>query len=418
MLYYSKCTRSIELNRLYQDGLIDDFSRDETIMIDTSTFIQALRERGVTLFAGVPDSLLKEFSGCLMHMAQSSERADSPRHIITANEGNAVGLAIGHYLAAGTPAVVYMQNSGLGNIVNPVCSLADPEVYGVPMLCIIGWRGEPGVKDEPQHKKQGRITLLQLETLEMPYLVLDADSDVIAALDDIWPKMLASNGPAALVIRKNSLSPVGYMPEKAPSGWPTGLVPLYREEAVKALIELLPDDACVIATTGKTGRELYELRQAAGQAQRDFLTVGGMGHASSIALGVALNQPNRQVVCLDGDGAFLMHMGAAAIIGSQTCPNFLHVLLNNQAHESVGGQPTVGGKVDCRAIAFACGYKTYTVARSVGEIRAAAVNLSAKPGPHFLEIHLWKGARKDLGRPASTPAENKAAVMRHLGTAV
>ena len=382
-------------------------------MIDTKAFIVGLRKRRVSLFAGVPDSLLKEFSGCLMQMAG---QADAPRHVITANEGNAVGLAIGHYLATGKPAVVYMQNSGLGNIVNPVCSLADPEVYGVPMLCVIGWRGEPGVKDEPQHKKQGRVTLAQLETLEMPYLVLDADSDINAALDDIWPKMLAYGGPAALVIRKNSLSPVGYAPEKEPHGWPQGLAPLYREEAIKTIVELLPEDACVIATTGKAGRELYELRQAAGQPQRDFLTVGGMGHASSIALGIALNQPQRQMVCLDGDGAFLMHMGAAAIIGDLACPNFLHVLLNNQAHESVGGQPTVAGRVDFRAIALACGYKSYAAARSVEEIRAAIDSLSSKAGPHFLEIHLWKGARKDLGRPASTPEENKAAVMRHLGT--
>ena len=388
-------------------------------MIDTQVFIEALLGRGVSLFAGVPDSLLKEFSGRLMQITRSTGRADNPRHVITANEGNAVGLAIGHYLATGTPAVVYMQNSGLGNIVNPVCSLADPDVYGVPMLCVIGWRGEPGVKDEPQHKKQGRVTLAQLETLEMPHLVLDAASDITAALDDIWPKMLAFGGPAALVIRKNSLSPVGYTPGKEPSGWPEGLAPLYREEAIKTIVELLPKDACVIATTGKAGRELYELRQATGQAQRDFLTVGGMGHASSIALGIAMNQPRRQVVCLDGDGAFLMHMGAAAVIGAMgdaACSNFLHVLLNNQAHESVGGQPTVAGRVDFRAITLACGYKTYASARSVGEIRAAMTNLAGKPGPHFLEIHLWKGARKDLGRPASTPEENKAAVMRHLGS--
>ncbi len=386
-------------------------------MIDTKVFIEALRAHGVSLFAGVPDSLLKEFSGCLMQM---SGQTDSPRHVITANEGNAVGLAIGHYLATGRPAVVYMQNSGLGNIVNPVCSLADPDVYGVPMLCVIGWRGEPGVKDEPQHKKQGRVTLTQLETLEMPYLVLDAESDISAALDEIWLKMQARSGPVALVIRKNSLSPVGYAPGKEPLGWPEGLAPLYREEAIKTIIELLPEDACVIATTGKAGRELYELRQATGQPQRDFLTVGGMGHASSIALGIALNQPKRQVVCLDGDGAFLMHMGAAAIIGNvgdQTCcPNYLHVLLNNQAHESVGGQPTVAGRVDCKAIALACGYKNYASARSVGEIRTALDSLSGKLGPHFLEIHLWKGARKDLGRPASTPEENKEAVMRHLGS--
>ncbi len=384
-------------------------------MIETKAFIEALRERGVSLFAGVPDSLLKEFSGCLMQM---SGQTDSPRHVITANEGNAVGLAIGHYLATGTPAVVYMQNSGLGNIVNPVCSLADPDVYSVPMLCVIGWRGEPGIKDEPQHKKQGRVTLTQLETLEMPYLVLDAESDINAALDDIWAKMLARSGPAAVVIRKNSLGPVDYAPSKEPTGWPEGLAPLYREEAIKTIVELLPEDACVIATTGKAGRELYELRVAARQPQQDFLTVGGMGHASSIALGIALNQPNRQVVCLDGDGAFLMHMGAAAIIGTvgSSCPQFLHVVLNNQAHESVGGQPTVAGQVDFKAIALACGYRDYASARSIDEIRAAVSNLSGKPGPHFLEIHLWKGARKDLGRPASTPEENKMAVMRHLGS--
>jgi phosphonopyruvate decarboxylase len=378
-------------------------------MIDTRNFVQNLRQRGVTLFTGVPDSLLQGFSACLLELLPKTQ------HIIAANEGNAIGLAMGHYLATGQPGVVYLQNSGLGNTINPLTSLADPEVYGVPMLLIIGWRGEPGKKDEPQHVKQGRITPGQLELLEIPYWKVDHETDIEKALDGALESMSTRNGPSALLIKSGALGGIKLSPSTTPPDWPAELPPLYREAAVGRILELLSSDDCVVATTGKTGREVFELRAARGEAQRDFLTVGGMGHASSIALGIALAQPDRGVVCLDGDGSMLMHLGSMAINGDLQPTNLVHVLLNNQAHESVGGQPTVAGRVDFEALARACGYQCYTEARSLDDIREAWKTVISVPGPHLLEIHLWQGSRSDLGRPTSTPSQNKSSFMAHLG---
>ena len=380
-------------------------------MLNTRHFVDALRARGVRLFAGVPDSLLASLSTTLMQ----SERKDE--HIITANEGNAVALAMGHYLATGRPAVVYMQNSGLGNTVNPVSSLADPEVYGIPMLFIVGWRGEPGHKDEPQHVKQGRITEGQLDLLDIPHWIVDQDSDAEALLDAAWQAMTARGGPVALLVRAGAFDDVKFTPPAHPLGWPEGLAPLRREAAIARVLELLAPEDIVLATTGKTGREVFELRAGAGQAQRDFLTVGGMGHTASIALGIALARPERRVVCLDGDGSMLMHLGATAIVGDLAPANLVHVLLNNQSHESVGGQPTVAGRIDFAGIARACGYAAYHSARELDGIAAVFGALPAQAGPVLIEIHLWQGARKDLGRPTSTPQQNKAAFMAHIGSA-
>lgn len=378
-------------------------------MIDPQQFIKSLQERGVALFTGVPDSLLQSLSATLLQLLPKTE------HIIAANEGNAVGIAMGHYLATGRPAVVYMQNSGLGNTVNPLTSLADPEVYGVPMLLVVGWRGEPGRKDEPQHVKQGRITPGQLELLEIPHWLVDQDTEIEQILDHAFEAMTARKGPVALLVRTGALAKVKMPACEAPSNWPDGLAPLHREAAINQILGLLTPDNCVVATTGKTGREVFELRVACGENQRDFLTVGGMGHTSSIALGVALARPERRVVCLDGDGSMLMHLGSSTIIGNLQPPNLVHVLLNNQSHESVGGQPTVAGRVDFAAIAGACGYRRYAAARSLEDINKAWESISSAPGPSLLEIHLWQGSRPNLGRPSSTPAENKSAFMKHLG---
>jgi phosphonopyruvate decarboxylase len=359
-------------------------------MVDTTALAGALRARGVRLFTGVPDSLLQSLSSCLMQSCAPGE------HIIAANEGNAVALAMGHYLACATPAVVYMQNSGLGNAVNPLTSLADPEVYGIPMLLVIGWRGEPGHKDEPQHVKQGRISAGQLELLEIPHWVVGPDSDMDSVLEQAWRAMAERGGPAAL---------------QAPAA---ALPPLTREAAIGRILDLLAPDDIVLATTGKTGRELYELRAARGEAQRDFLTVGGMGHTASIALGIALGRPQRRVVCLDGDGSMLMHLGATAITGDLKPANLVHVLLNNEAHESVGGQPTVAGRMDFERIALGCGYRGYRAAATAAELDAGFAALAQGAGPQLLEIRLQPGARKDLGRPSSTPQQNKASFMAHL----
>ena len=379
-------------------------------MIDTLALVQSLRDRGVALFAGVPDSLLAAFSTALL------QQLDGRSHVITAHEGQAVAMAMGHYLATGSPGLVYMQNSGLGNAVNPLASLADPAVYGVPMLLLVGWRGQPGHKDEPQHVKQGEITEGQLALLGIPHWVVGPDSPAEALLDQAWAVMTERCGPVALLVQAGALGPVS---EPAPgddmgslAGAPARLL---REAAIGHILDASQPADLVIATTGKTGRELHELRQARGELQCDFLTVGGMGHASSIALGVALAQPQRRVICLDGDGAMLMQLGAAAIIGDLKPANLLHVLLNNRAHDSVGGQPTVGGRIDFGGIARACGYASYQAARDAAGIAAALGRSRATLGPHLLEVHLAPGARADLGRPRSTPQANKLAVMQHLG---
>ncbi|MFT3806895.1 phosphonopyruvate decarboxylase [Arenimonas sp.] len=368
-------------------------------MIAPQQLFEALVSRGIGFFTGVPDSLLKSFC------AYVDDHGGSVGHVIAANEGNAVAMALGFHLATGRYAAVYMQNSGLGNAVNPLTSLADPEVYRVPMLLIIGWRGEPGVHDEPQHVKQGRISREQLDLLEVPYWILHADSDVTPTLDAALSKMVESNAPVALLVRKDAFANYkgGRKAEKRSS--------LGREQALRQLLDLAGDDL-VVSTTGKTSREVFELRARANGAQRDFLTVGGMGHTSSIALGVALGNPERRVVCLDGDGSALMHLGAMAIIGDLKPKNLVHVLLNNAAHESVGGQPTVAGRMDFEAIARACGYSSYLRAADEAGVADAWTRLRALPGPALLEIDISVGSRDDLGRPTSTPEENKLAFMR------
>lgn len=370
-------------------------------MADAKELIDELEASGAGLFTGVPDSLLSKFSACVLQQKQL-------RHIIAANEGNAIGLAIGDYLVTGKPAVVYMQNSGLGNVVNPIASLADPDVYSVPMFLLIGWRGEPGVKDEPQHVKQGEITLGQLNVLNIPFAIVGSDTDVKTTISKLWRKMQLRQGPVALVVRKGALTG-NYPVEKMDLGFS-----LKREDAIEAVLNNTPKNTTFIATTGKAGRELYELRESRHENQRDFLTVGGMGHASSIAQGVALHQKENWTVCLDGDGASIMHMGAMATLCAYRPKKFIHVILNNYAHESVGGQPTVAKQVDFAYLAKAFGYDGYLLADSTEGIRQTLQKIIDKQGVWLLEVKLAQGARSDLGRPKRTPQENKIAVMQFL----
>lgn len=367
--------------------------------ISPKVLFEALKQRGVGLFAGVPDSLLSNFC------AYVDDHGTREQHIITANEGNAVALVAGYHIATGKIGAVYLQNSGLGNTVNPLTSLADPEVYRIPLLMIIGWRGEPGVKDEPQHVKQGRITTSQLDLLEIPRWVLDAGSDVSVVLEEVFAKLRGTNAPVALLVRKDTFAK--YKSKRQPHQ----VSQLKREEALDQLLSLASSSDLVVSTTGKTSREVFELRVRRGESQRDFLTVGGMGHTASIALGVALGNPKRRVICLDGDGSVLMHMGALPIIGDLQPPNLVHVLLNNAAHESVGGQPTVAGKVDFAALTKACGYRAYRLVSSTDEIKANWAELVSQPGPVLLEVKISTGSRDDLGRPTSTAEENKRAFM-------
>lgn len=368
-------------------------------MIEPAHLFDTLVRRGVDLFTGVPDSLLASFC------AYVDDHVETSRHLIAANEGNAVAIALGYHLASGKLGAVYMQNSGLGNAVNPLTSLADAEVYRVPMLLIIGWRGEPGTKDEPQHKKQGRVTREQLDVLEIPHWIVQADTDVDAVVDAALASIAATGTPAALLVRKDSLAPYQSRRKNAP------LSRLQREEALRCILELTGTNDLIISTTGKTSRELFDLRAGRGDPQRDFLTVGGMGHTASIALGVALGRPDRRVVCLDGDGSLLMHMGALPVIATRQPPHFVHVLLNNGAHESVGGQATAAVHVDFSKLADAVGYSAYACAEDVEGLISAWHQLATRQGTVLLEVKLRCGSRDDLGRPTSSPQENKLAFM-------
>jgi phosphonopyruvate decarboxylase len=377
-------------------------------MLPAQSFYSSCIRQGVDFFTGVPDSLLQDFCAFVM------DHVPTQLHVIAANEGGAVGLATGHYLATGKPALVYLQNSGLGNAANPLLSLADPEVYGIPMLLLVGWRGQPGVKDEPQHVKQGRVMAAMLGAMEIPCEVLEPDSGAVdAQIARLLTLARNQCRPVALIVKKG-------MFEKYPAKRAAiNSYGLGREEAIWQIAAHVSPEAIVVGTTGHISRELYEYRSKHGAGPgQDFLTVGSMGHASQIALGIALAQPERQVFCLDGDGAALMHLGALPIIGQAHVHNFRHVVLNNGAHVSVGGQPTVAFSVSLVNIAEASGYAFAQSVDSAEKLGQALVAMDGVAGPAFLEVRVSLTARADLARPKSSPAENKAAFMKHLRTPI
>jgi len=372
-------------------------------MIQPKDFIETLRTGGVEFFAGVPDSLLKNLC------AYITDHISRENNIIAANEGGAVALAAGYHLASGKTGCVYMQNSGEGNAVNPLLSLMDADVYKMPLLLIIGWRGEPGVHDEPQHVKQGKVTLPLLEAMGVPYSVMDEnwESQVDKALQTIHE----TNGIYALIVRKGTFGDYKLQKQEI-ANWE-----LRREEAIQIVVDKLREDDIVVSTTGMISRELFEYREAKGQGHaHDFLTVGSMGHASQIALGIALQKPNRRVIVFDGDGALLMHMGGMAIIGDYNPKNLVHIVFNNGAHDSVGGQPTVGQKIDVEAIAKAVGYADVISVDNQMSLMEAMnhVNNAVIDGVSLINVNVRKGNRKDLGRPTTTPQQNKEALMKEL----
>lgn len=373
-------------------------------MVSPELFIKSLQNNGVNFFSGVPDSLLKNVC------AYITDNVSADRNIITANEGSAVGVAAGHYLATGEIPLIYMQNSGIGNAVNPLLSLADEKVYSIPMLLMIGWRGEPGVHDEPQHVKQGSVTLELLDAMDIPWLVLPEDNTAAASAIGLIATDCRKKGkPHAIVIRKGTFGPYR-LQTKVPN-----TNPVCREDALKCVASNIPGDSIIVSTTGKLSRELYEYRDERKMShESDFLTVGSMGHSSSIALGIALAKPKRKVFCFDGDGAFIMHMGAITNIGHLAPGNLVHVVFNNGAHESVGGQPTLGFGIDIPVIAKACGYRHAECVNSLEGIeRTLAYALEAK-GPALIEIRVGINSREDLGRPKTTPIQNKEAFMKFI----
>lgn len=369
-----------------------------------SRLLSQLEHMGIDTIAGVPDSTLKQFcDGVQTYQGKMS-------HYVTANEGAAVGVAIGSYLATDRPACVYMQNSGIGNAVNPLASLANGDVYGIPMLFIVGWRGEPGVKDEPQHVFQGKITCQLFETLAVPYSVIDSDT-TDEQMDDVLRKAeetLSQGEQFAIIVKK------GTFEKEEPFSWANGN-PMVREEVLGRILQSLPRDTVIVSTTGKISRELYEQSDAIyGGHENIFMTVGGMGHASMIALGIAEKRPDKKIVCIDGDGAALMHMGALPFIAARGPKNFYHIVINNMAHESVGAMPTGCQQTAFAGIAAAAGYRRANTLETPEAVTQIGSLVKTEEGPVLLEIPVSLGARSDLGRPKESARENKEHFMAFL----
>ena len=373
-------------------------------MISPKFFIETLGDNGVDFFAGVPDSLLKNIC------AYITDTIPKEQNIIAANEGGAMGLAVGYHLATGKIPVVYMQNSGEGNIINPLASLTDKEVYNIPVLLLIGWRGRPGVHDEPQHIKQGKVTTGLLNVMGINYSILSKDEETAGQqIKKAVEYMSRTNEVYALLIEKDTFEPYT-LNRPAQSD-----LFMLREQAIETVVKALQPNAAVVSTTGMISRELFEIREKYGMGhEHDFLAVGSMGHASQIALGIALQQPGRPVYCFDGDGASLMHMGSMAITASLCPDNYIHIVFNNGAHDSVGGQPTVGLSVDLCAIVKAMGYKHSMCVKTVEELETSIKEAQQLQGPVFIEAQVKRGNRKDLGRPTTTPIQNKNGLMTFL----
>lgn len=375
--------------------------------MEVKRFLDYVDDLGIDFFTGVPDSLLAPLCDTL-YLRYGSQ---GERHIVAANEGNAVGLAAGHYIASGRPALVYLQNSGIGNAVNPIASLLHEQVYGIPCLFVVGWRGEPGLHDEPQHKFQGMVTVETLELMGIKTFVLEKETapETVGEYFARCGELLAQGRCAAIVVRKGALT----CEEKAVY---RNANTMTRERALELVLEGAGAEDIFVSTTGKASRELFELREKRGEDHsHDFLTVGSMGHALMIALGVAVDKPQRTVWCIDGDGAAVMHLGGLVIAAGMARENLIHVVVNNTAHESVGGMPVAAGQADFSALAKAAGYRSVFQAADEAALRQVLVDLKGAPGSRFLEIHAALGSRKDLGRPTTTPRENLDALRKTLG---
>lgn len=369
-------------------------------MVDTKSFYHCLSSKGLDFFAGVPDSLLKNLCSCI------KSNSDKKNHIITANEGNAIAVASGYHLSTGRFGVVYMQNSGIGNAINPLLSLADEEVYSIPMLLIVGWRGEPNTKDEPQHIKQGKITISMFQTMGTEVVILE--ENYREQIDYCYDYMKKNNKPIALIVKRDTFTE--YQTEKEANEYK-----LTRESALENIISKLDDNDFIVSTTGKTSREIFEIRERKNQAHsNDFLTVGSMGHASSIAFGMSLHT-DKKVYCIDGDGSFIMHMGSLSIIAQNAGDNFKYILINNGAHESVGGQPTIAFDIKIDEILKAAGFKNVYRAANEEEINKSFRYLKDKDELSALIIDTKQGSRHDLGRPTLSAIDNKISFMKKIG---
>ena len=377
-------------------------------MLSPKVLVDFLSQNNISFFSGVPDSLLKDFC------AYVDDEFPQSRHIIAANEGAAVGLGIGHHLSTGEIPLIYLQNSGLGNTVNPLLSLASEEVYSIPMLLVIGWRGEPGVKDEPQHIHQGRITPDLLDVMGIPYSIIDknlSQNQILELIKNQIEDSFDNKKPVCILVRKGTFETY----KKKNNESINSNYELEREEAVEIVTKECETNSVIVCTTGMLSRELFEFRanNQLGHG-KDFLCVGGMGHASQIATGIAINQPHRPVYCFDGDGASLMHMGSMAITGTKNLSNLIHLVFNNGCHESVGGQPTVASKFRLSNIAKSIGYKFSETVSDKNNLKKIIREAQSGKTSSFIEILVRPGHRSNIGRPTTTPNQNKISLMETL----
>jgi phosphonopyruvate decarboxylase len=369
--------------------------------VNPKTFFEELSSKGISFFTGVPDSLLKQLCLCI------DDNVAKERHVITANEGNAIALAAGYHLASGKLPLVYMQNSGIGNAINPLLSLCDPDVYSIPILLLIGWRGEPGVKDEPQHIKQGKVQLDLLRALDIPYKIISKDDcEVEKKISKSIKIAIKENRPVAILVKKRTFDTY------KPSTQIINTKLMTRENSLEIIVNNLPENSIVVSTTGYTSREIFEIRKREGQSHnQDFLTVGSMGHCLSIAIGIAIVKPERKIICIDGDGALIMHMGSLSAVGKLKLNNLNHILINNQVHESVGGQATSAENIDFSTLVKSQGYKNAYFADNNEKLILNIGEFFHRAGPSFLEILVKPGYRFNLGRPTIKPIDNKKSFM-------
>lgn len=368
-------------------------------MINPKEFYNCLINNSFDFFTGVPDSLLKELCLCI------TDLTDKEKNIIAANEGNAVALACGYNISTGKYGVVYMQNSGLGNSINPLLSLADEKVYEIPMLLVIGYRGEPNIKDEPQHIKQGELTLPILDTLAIKYFILDESYET--QIKNCYNYIQQYNKTIALVVKKDTFSKY----EKEMNNENNNSIT--REEVLETIIKNIGDDEYIVSTTGKTSREIFEIRDKYNMLHtNDFLTVGSMGHTSSLALGISLNT-SKNIYCIDGDGSLIMHLGGLAIAIQNAKDNFKYVLINNGCHESVGKQPTISYNIDLKNILKGFGFEKVIIINNVKDLVNGIKETQSK-GKIALIVNTNDKSRNDLGRPTITPKENKEMFQNKL----
>lgn len=371
-------------------------------MVNQEQLFKSLENNGIGFFTGVPDSLLNDF--CLYLCSHFG----NDRHIMAANEGNAIAIAAGHYMATGKISVVYMQNSGIGNATNPLLSLAHETVYGIPMILVIGWRGDPAVKDHAQHKKQGELTPVLMKDMDIPYEILDDDDTVIGKFKWAADKARKILAPVALIAKKGILAQ-----KEKHQEYPESTL-MNREEAISAVIDVFGSEAVYLATTGRATRELHEQLKIKGiDNGHEFLNVGSMGHVSSVALGMAIAQPNKKIVVLDGDAAAVMHMGSLATIGRYQPKNLIHIVLNNGVNESVGGQPSAGQVIDLTDIARSCGY--LTTDKSVEykhELMQSVRILSQGEKPCFIDVHVRQGIRREIPKLDINHQQQKNVLMK------